>query len=105
MALRKPNGSLRRPIAIGESIGRLTGKVTVDLISDHARTILWFRHHRSDPSTVALSVDISSAFNTVHRSAVLQAVRTHFPALSPRVAAVIATTALSSRVLIVLPLK
>ena len=35
------------------------------------------------PSKVALSVDIFIAFNTVRRSAVLQAVRTHLPSLSP----------------------
>ena len=94
-----------RPIAIAESIRRLASKVAVDLTSDRARTILeplqlgvkipngceatvhvtrqWFHRHSSDPSKVALSVDISNAFNTVHRSAVSQAVRTHFPSLSP----------------------
>ena len=36
VALRKPNGSLR-PIAIGESIRRITSKVAVELISDRAR--------------------------------------------------------------------
>ena len=38
MALRKPNGSLR-PIAIGETIRRLTSKVAVDLITERAREI------------------------------------------------------------------
>ena len=38
MALRKPNGSLR-PIAIGETIRRLTSKVAVDLITEWAREI------------------------------------------------------------------
>ena len=28
-------------------------------------------------------MDVSNAFNTVHRSAVLRAVRVHFPSLSP----------------------
>ena len=37
MALRKPTGSLR-PIAIGESIRRITSKVAVELISNPART-------------------------------------------------------------------
>ena len=104
MALRKPNGTLR-PIAVGETIRRITSKVAVELISDRARTFLeplqlgvktsngceaiihttrqWFHRHRSDPSKTAISVDISNAFNTVHRSAVLQSVRTHFPSLAP----------------------
>ena len=103
MALRKPNGTLR-PIA-GETIRRITSKVAVELLSEQARTILeplqlgvktpngceaiihttrqWFHKHRSDPTKTAVSVDISNAFNTVHRSAVLQSVRTHFPSLVP----------------------
>ena len=39
MALRKPDGSLR-PIAIGETIRRLTSKVAVDLITERARVVL-----------------------------------------------------------------
>ena len=104
MALRKPDGTLR-PIAVGETIRRITSKVAVELISDRARTILeplqlgvktsngceaiihttrqWFHQNRSDPPKTAISVDISNAFNTVHRSAVVQSVRTHFPSLAP----------------------
>ena len=104
MALRKPNGSLR-PIAIGETIRRLTSKVAVDLITERAREIFeplqlgvktpngceaiihvarqWFSRNRTDPDKVAVSVDVSNAFNTVHRAAVLRAVRVHFPSLSP----------------------
>ena len=94
-----------RPIAVGETLRRITSKVAVELISERARTILeplqlgvktpngceaiihstrqWFHRHRSDPTKTAISVDISNAFNTVHRSAVLQSVRTHFPSLVP----------------------
>ena len=104
MALRKPNGSLR-PIAIGETIRRLTSKVAVDLITERAREIFeplqlgvktpngceaiihvarqWFSRHHTNPDKVAVSVDVSNAFNTVHRAAVLRAVRVHFPSLSP----------------------
>ena len=104
MALRKPNGSLR-PIATSETIRRLTSKVAVDLITERARVILeplqlgvktpngcealihaarqWFARNCLDPSKVAISVDVSNAFNTVHSSAVLRAVRVHFPSLSP----------------------
>ena len=39
MALRKPNGTLR-PIAVGETLRRVTSKVAVELISERARTIL-----------------------------------------------------------------
>ena len=99
MAFRKPNGSLR-PIAIGETIRRLTSKVAVDLITERAREIFeplqlgvkspnergaiihvarqWFSRSRTDPDKVAVSVDVSNAFNTVHRAAVLRAVRVHF---------------------------
>ena len=104
MALRKLNGTLP-PITVGETIRRITSKVAVELISERARTILeplqlgvktpngceaiihttrqWFHRHRSNPTKTAISVDISNAFNTVHRSAVLQSVRTHFPSLVP----------------------
>ena len=103
MVLRKPNGSLR-PIAIGDTIRRLTSKVAVDLITERACEIFeplqlgvktpngceaiihvarqWFSRHRTDPDKVAVSVDVSNAFNTVHRAAVLRAVRVHFPYLS-----------------------
>ena len=104
MSLRKPNGTLR-PIAVGETFRRITGKVAVELILDRARAVLepiqlgvktpngceaiihatrqWFHAHRLIPSKTAVSVDISNAFNTVNRSAVLQSVRTHFPSLAP----------------------
>ena len=104
MALRKPNGSLR-PIAIGETFRRLTSKVAVDLITERAREIFeplqlgvktpngceaiihaarqWFSRNSSDPGKVAILVDVSNAFNTIHRAAVLRAVHVHFPFLSP----------------------
>ena len=88
-----PDGSLR-PIAIGESIRRLTSTVAVDLISECDRSIFepvqvgvktsngceatlhvtrqWFNHHRADQSRAALSVD-TNAFNSVHRTAIFQA--------------------------------
>ena len=100
MALRKPNGSLR-PIAVGETIRRLASKIVVDFISERARLILeplqlgvrtpngceaiihtarqWLHRHRSDASKVALSVDISNTFNSVHRSAVLKVCSCSFP--------------------------
>ena len=43
----------------------------------------WFSRNRTDPDKVAVSVAVSNAFNTVHRAAVLRAVRVHFPSLSP----------------------
>ena len=80
MALRKPNGTLR-PIAIGETIRHLTGKVAVDLITERAREIFeplqlgvrtpngceaivhaarkWFSRNGSDTGKVAFSVDDS----------------------------------------------
>ena len=104
MALRKPNGTLR-PIAVGEIIRRLTSKVAVELIAERARVLLeplqlgvktpngceaivhtarqWLHRHRSDVNKVAVSVDVSNAFNTVYRSAVLRAARVHFPSLVP----------------------
>ena len=104
MVLRTPNGSLR-PMAIGETIRRLTGKVAVDFITERARVVLeplqlgvktpngceaithaarrWLSRNCTNPDKVAISVDVSNAFNTLHGSAVLQAVRVHFPSLSP----------------------
>ena len=109
MTLRKPNGSLR-PIAVGETIRRLASKIAVDLISERARVVLeplqlavktpngceaffhtarqwlhrqWLHRHRSDVDKVVLSVDISNAFNSVHRSAVRRSVRVNFPSLAP----------------------
>ena len=39
MSLRKPDGTLR-PIEVGETFRRITGKVAVELISDRARAVL-----------------------------------------------------------------
>ena len=50
---------------------------------DHHTARQWLHRHRSDASKVALSVDISHAFNSVLRSAVLRSVRVHFPSLAP----------------------
>ena len=72
MALRKPNGTLR-PIAVGETLRRITSKVDVNLSpSVHVpswslceaivhTTGQWFHRHRSDPTKTAISVDISNA--------------------------------------------
>ena len=90
---------------MGETIRRITGKVAVELISERARALLepvqlgvrtpngceaiihatrqWFHRHRPVPTKTAVSVDISNAFNTVDRLAVLRSVRTHFPSLAP----------------------
>ena len=43
----------------------------------------WFSRNCSEPGKVAISVDVSNAFNTIHSAAVLRAVRVHFPSLSP----------------------
>ena len=102
MALRTPNGTLR-PVAVGDTLRRIRSNFAVEFISERARTMLeplqlgvktsngceaiihttrqWFHRHRSDPTKMAISVDISNTFNIVHRSAVLQSVRTHFPSL------------------------
>ena len=101
--LRMFNGSLLSG-AIGETIRRLTRKVAVDIVTDPTAHAVfsglssWASRRRMGaklPSIprdsgftatahkVALSLDVSSAFNTVHRFAVLQAVRTHFPSIAP----------------------
>ena len=104
MALRKPNNSLR-PIAVGETLRRLCGKVCVDLMGSAISSTLeptqvgvrtkfgceavihatrqWAHVHRDDPDRVLALVDLSNAFNCVSRGAVLTAVRTHFPWLAP----------------------
>ena len=104
VAWRKPDGAIR-PLAISETLRRTTSKVAVDLIADQAREILeplrlgvktpngceatvhaarlWFFACRSSPDHVAVCVFFRNAFNTVHRSPVLSAVRTHFPSLAP----------------------
>ena len=43
----------------------------------------WFSRKCSHPGKVAISVDVSNAYNTIHRAAVLRAVRVQFPSLSP----------------------
>ena len=104
MALRKLNGTLR-PLAIGETLWRLTSEIAVNLNSEHASAILqplqvgfktgdgceatvhvtrqWFHAHLSDPNRVTVCADIRNALNSVHRSAVLSAIRTHFPSSVP----------------------
>ena len=43
--------------------------------------IIHAARHRTDPRKVAISVDASNAFNSIHRSAVLRAIRVHFQSL------------------------
>ena len=68
---------------------------TVAKLPPHV-TRKWFHRHRSNPDKVALSLDVSNALNTMHGSAVLQAVRTHFPSVAPWIAVITVTRAPSS---------
>ena len=91
---------------IAETIRRLTGKVAVDLVTERARETFeplqlgvktpngceaivhvarqWFSRNCWDPRRVAISVDVSNAFHTVHKAAVLLAVRRSNAALAAR---------------------
>ena len=94
MALRKPNGSLS-PVAAGETLRRLCGKVCVELMGSSLHSILepiqvgvqtkfgcesvvhttrqWTHTFRDDPDSVLVLIDLSNAFNCVSRGAVLSA--------------------------------
>ena len=117
MALRKPNGTLRSIALVRRSASPARSQSTsfqstpVRFLNRCRRVSRpncceatihvkrqWFHAHRADPNRVAVCVDISSAFNSVHRSAVLTAVRRHFPSLVPWVAFLSKTIASSRSV-------
>lgn len=103
VALPKPKGGVR-PIAVGEILRRLTGKCLMALVRDEARSYFypaqlgvavpggveiaihtaraWYDRHQCSTQKVALKLDFSNAFNTVHREAVLSALTANFPSLS-----------------------
>ena len=88
MALRKPTGSLR-PVAVGQTLRRLCGKVCVELMRSSLHSVLepiqvgvqtkfgcesvvhatrqWTHSFRDDPDRVLVLIDLSNAFNCVSR--------------------------------------
>ena len=104
MALRKPSGALR-PIADGETLRRLTSKIALELTGSRIQNVLepiqvgvrtshgtegivhaarqWMNRHSDNPNKVMVLTDIENAFNSVDRSAVLQAVRESFSEIAP----------------------
>ena len=95
-ALPKPAGD-HRPVAVGETLRRLTSKALASMHSDEARIFLepvqvgvgtksgceaivhsvrqWMVRNKNSTDKVLVKVDLSNAFNCVDRSAVLDAVR------------------------------
>jgi hypothetical protein len=103
-ALPKPAGD-HRPVAVGETLRRLTSKALASMHSDEARIFLepvqvgvgtksgceaivhtvrqWMVRNKNSADKVLVKVDLSNAFNCVDRSAVLDAVRLVSPGLAP----------------------
>ncbi|MBM4023654.1 MAG: hypothetical protein FJ284_15705, partial [Planctomycetes bacterium] len=104
VALKKETGDLR-PIAVGETLRRLTAKVLCSAVSAEVRQILeplqvgvgtpggaesvvhvlrqWLCRNRAEANKVIASLDLSNAFNSVDRSRVMSAVRHAIPSLAP----------------------
>ena len=101
-ALPKKDGSVR-PIAVGETLRRLTAKC---LCAEHKEAALsyffplqigvgqplgtevglqtacqWVERNRGNPKAVFVKIDFSNAFNTVDRQAFLDQCKEHFPGL------------------------
>ena len=103
MAIEKKGGGLR-PIAIGEILRRLVGKVLCQNVKQAAQTYFWPRQvgvgsplgadcaihtvrqwcqrHSGDSSKVVLKLDFENAFNTVDRAKALAELRAQFPGLA-----------------------
>lgn len=103
IALPKPRGGLR-PIAIGETLRRLTAKCLMAEVRQQARdhlwpaqvgvavpsgaevavhtTRAWVERHAQQANQVLLKLDFKNAFNEVSRQAVLDRVHDQFPALA-----------------------
>ena len=94
-----------RPIAVGETLRRLTAKCLCNDVRVPARDFLcplqvgvatrhgteavvhtarqWVQRHAGIPDQVLLKIDFSNAFNTVDRAALLRETRLRLPGLSP----------------------
>jgi len=103
-ALAKPDGGLR-PVAVGETLRRLVGKVLASVVSEDIKSYLeplqvgvgtkggceavvhvvrqWLGRSRSDKDRVLVMMDLSNAFNCLDRSAFRQAVRRVVPCIAP----------------------
>lgn len=103
IALPKPNGGVR-PIAIGETLRRLTAKCLLGEVRQRAReyfwpaqvgvavpgggevavhtTRSWVERHARPADQVLLKLDFKNAFNEVSRQAVLDTAQAQFPALA-----------------------
>ena len=93
MALRKPSGVLR-PIAVGETLRRLTSKIALELVGSKTQSVLEpvqvgvrtshgtegivhaarqrVNPHSDNSNKVIVLIDIKNAFNSVDLSAVLR---------------------------------
>ena len=101
--MEKKNGGIR-PIAIGEVLRRVVGKVLCQEVKQAAQDYFWPRQvgvgaqlgadsavhsvrqwcerHAADAGKVVLKLDFENAFNCVDRGAALRELRGHFPSLS-----------------------
>jgi hypothetical protein len=103
-ALPKKDGGLR-PIAIGETLRRITGKAMMHCATDSVNQRLkpfqvgvgvkagaevlvhvarqWLGRNKNERSKVLVMLDLKNAFNSIDRSAVRQGIRRTFPAGAP----------------------
>ena len=103
-ALPKPDGTLR-PIAVGDTLPRLTSKLAWETAASDIRSYLepiqvgvgskhgcdrivhvvrqWLGRNRAAKDKVLISLDLANAFNTIDRAAVLAGVRRVCPSMAP----------------------
>jgi hypothetical protein len=103
VALRKPKGGIR-PIAVGNVLRRLAGKVITSMMKDRFAEILspnqvgtatpsgaealvhaaqqFISSHGSDTDRILFKVDLTNAFNCVDRHQMFVATRKHVPEMS-----------------------
>ena len=103
-ALPKTDGTLR-PIAVGDTLRRLTSKLALEEVSNDIRSYLepiqvgvgskhgcerivhvvrqWLARNNADKDKVLVSLDLANAFNTIDRAAIMAGVRRVCPSAAP----------------------
>ena len=74
---------MRAPSPRFLNLGRLVSRPPAVARPQYTSRANGLHAHRADPNRVGVCVDIRNACNSIHRSAVITAIRTHFPSVVP----------------------